>query len=99
MAPFWLDSPSVRRSSTLLTRLALALLAVLGFVAPLATPEADRVVQTVTGKPSTVETHEASAPAVVEGAPGALPRREPVLFAQAPSPVSRRYLLHRAWLL
>jgi hypothetical protein len=90
----------VRRSSTLLTRLALALLAVLGFVAPLATPEADRVVQTVGGKPSAVETQQqASTPrraAVVRGQPAPL---EPVLHAQSAAPVSRRYLLHRAWLL
>ena len=89
----------MRRSSTLLTRLALALLAVLGFVAPLASPEADRVVQTVGGKPSAVETHETSTPplARVEREEG--PSQEPVWLAQAAAPVSRRYLLHRAWLL
>ena len=90
----------MRRSSTLLTRLALALLAVLGFVAPLAAPEADRVVQTVGGKPSVaVETHEASTPPLVQDERTARPALEPVLLARAAAPVSKRYLLHRAWLL
>ena len=89
----------MRRSSTLLTRLALALLAVLGFVAPLAAPEADRVVQTVGGKPSAVETHEASAPPLVQHERAERPALEPVMLARAAAPVSKRYLLHRAWLL
>lgn len=89
----------VRRSSTLLTRLALALLAVLGFVAPLATPEADRVVQTVGGKPSAGETHETSTPRLARVERAESPAPQPVLQPQAAAPVSRRYLLHRAWLL
>lgn len=90
-------------SSTLLTRLALALLAVLGFVAPLAMPEGDRVVQTAGGKPS-------DAPAArgeVEPAPAAAALAE---VAAPPPPLTmlsgarggitaRRYLLHRAWLV
>jgi hypothetical protein len=88
----------VRRSSTLLTRLALALLAVLGFVAPLAAREADGVVQTAGGKPSEVEPREASR-AVDTVEHETLPRLELATWAQAPAPVSRRYLLHRAWLL
>ena len=89
----------MRRSSTLLTRLALALLAVLGFVAPLATPEADRVVQTVGGKPSEVVTHEASGAARGRVERTGVSLLRPVLQAQAQAPRSRRYLLHRAWLL
>ena len=89
----------MRRSSTLLTRLALALLAVLGFVAPLAVPEGDRVVQIAGGKPSAVETHEASAPAVVALEAEGAPPSPAVLVARGPEVSARRYLLHRAWLL
>ena len=89
----------MRRSSTLLTRLALALLAVLGFVAPLAVHEADGVVQTAGGKPSAVETQESNGSTVVITAHTDRPWSEPVLFAQAPAVHARRYLLHRAWLL
>ena len=88
----------MRRSSTLLTRLALALLAVLSFVAPLAVHEADGVVQTAGGKPSAVETHESNASPLVT-AQSDRPWRAPVLLAQAPAGHARRYLLNRAWLL
>ena len=91
----------VRRSSTLLTRLALAALAICGFVAPLVTPEVDRVVQTVGGRVSEPRRHE-QAPATVAARED--PRR-PTPAAQAVRPVEpgpegcRRYLLHRAWLI
>jgi hypothetical protein len=91
----------VRRPSTLLTRLALALLAVMGFVAPLSAMEVDRVVQTVGGKPSAArETREAFAARAPASAPA-----EVEFFPSAPLPeqrsaeVARRYLLHRAWLI
>lgn len=84
-------------SSTLLTRLALALLAVLGFVAPLSTVEGERVVQTTGGKPSPeVKVRQRSpAPTAFEtNAPLQAARRLPRVELAA-----RRYLLHRAWLL
>jgi hypothetical protein len=46
-----------------------------------------------------VETQEASTPRHVPVVHGQPPALEPVLHAQAAAPVSRRYLLHRAWLL
>ncbi|MDP1821738.1 MAG: hypothetical protein Q8L48_00780 [Archangium sp.] len=89
----------MRRSSSLLSRLALALLALMGFVAPLAAVEADRVVQTAGAQPSPSEAPEAR----VE--PAAFPTRAWTrgsasfrrVGAEAAS--SRRYLLHRAWLI
>ena len=89
-----------RGSSTLLTRLALALLAVLGFVAPLSAPEGDRVVQTAGGKPSPVpaarqEVVTAVAPAALASV--AVPR--PALSSVGVVVTARRYLLHRAWLV
>lgn len=88
-----------RGSATLLSRLALALLAVLGFVAPLAVPEAARVVQTAGGKPVQVAPREvALAAAEVSAREVPLPKVE-----QAPSPrvelSARRYLLTHAWLV
>lgn len=88
-----------RGSSTWLSRLALALLAVLGFVAPLAAPEADRVVQTSGGKPVQVAPRE-----VVIAAAEVSAREIPVpKVEQAPSPrvgfIARRYLLNHAWLV
>lgn len=90
----------MRSSSTLLTRLALALLAVLGFVAPLAAGEVNRVVQTAGGKPSAVEIDEASpAPGVALETADVVPPAPAKLLARGPAASSRRYLLHRAWLL
>jgi hypothetical protein len=91
----------VRRSSTLLTRLALAALAISGFVAPLATAEVDRVAQTVGGRVMEPRRHE-QAPATVAAREDLRP---PMSTARAVRPVEpgaegcRRYLLHRAWLI
>lgn len=86
-------------SSTLLTRLALALLAVLGFVAPLSAVEGDRVVQTTGGKPSPeAKVEQRHSPP----APTALPSSTPLQASRTLPRVersARRYLLHRAWLL
>lgn len=90
-----------RGSSTLLTRLALALLAVLGFVAPLSTAEGDRVVQTAGGKPSPVG-HQEVAPAAVPAARASLEVPLPCFTCVASPRVgvtARRYLLNRAWLV
>lgn len=88
------------RRSFLLTRLALALLAVLGFSAPLAAPEGDRVVQTGGGKPHEVPPLQSSA-AHLRGTPAL--RVEAVGTSLVAKPDSAqltpRYLLHRAWLL
>jgi parvulin-like peptidyl-prolyl isomerase len=89
-----------RRSTTLLTRLALALLVALGFVAPVATVEADRVVQAVRAGPPTVEAQDSSVLALVW--PEAhLAVRDPdrAQYARADQRASLRYLLHQAWLL
>jgi hypothetical protein len=91
----------VRRSSTLLTRLALAALALSGFVAPLVTAEVDRVVQTVGGR-VTEPRRDEQAPATAAAREDARPPRS---TAQAVRPMEpgaegcRRYLLHRAWLI
>ena len=90
-----------RSSSTLLTRLALALLAVLGFVAPLSAPEGDRVVQTAGGKPSPVVRPEVVRAAVagpLASAEAPLPSCTVLASSRAGEP-ARRYLLHRAWLV
>jgi len=90
----------VRRSSTLLTRLALAALAICGFVAPLVTPEVDRVVQTVGGRVSEPRRHEQAPAAVLR-----VDAHPPTPTAQAMRPLELgakgcpRYLLHRAWLI
>jgi hypothetical protein len=86
--------------STFLSRLALALLAVLGFVAPLA-PERDRVVQTSgAGRPDQPE----ATPRALPATPPALPRTRPTEARRSihprPTPLitPHKYLLHRAWL-
>lgn len=88
------------RRSSLLTRLAFALLAVLGFSAPLAAPEGDRVAQTCGGKPheapplQSSAAHQRVTPALRVEAVGTS------LVAKPDSAeLTRRYLLHRAWLL
>ena len=85
----------MRRSSTLLTRLALALLAVLGFVAPLSEREADGVVQTTGGPQSAAQAVESRAR--LETDVRVFP--QPRLPGPGPEQRSRRYLLHRAWLI
>lgn len=88
----------VRRSSSLLSRLALALLALMGFVAPLSAVETDRVVQTDGGRPSPVEelgqVELAGERSVVSADEATFPR-----LHRGPTEVSRRYLLHGAWLI
>ena len=85
------------RRASLLSRLALALLALTGFVAPLSAMEVDRVVQTTGGKPSAHQTqeHHRGAPRLRE-----VPRlsRAP-RFTSRHDEVARRYLMNRAWLL
>lgn len=83
----------------MLTRLALALLAVLGFVAPLSAAEGDSVVQTAGGKPAPGTRREvvvAAAPAEVEGDAPLPVTSLPRLSVER---VARRYLLNRAWLV
>ncbi len=88
------------RRASMLSRLALALLALWGFVAPLA-PERDRVAQTC-GAGAGARKLEAQ-PAGVQPriTLAAVPRGVAVPPAARPFEVqtSRRYLLHRAWLL
>ncbi len=84
-------------SSTLLCRLAIALLAVMGFVAPLAQPEADGVVQTAAGRPVAVVSPRAVS-SEVEAEPAAYVQRAS-LQAPVVRPAGRRWLLHRALLL
>ena len=88
----------MRRASRL-SRLALALLALWGFVAPLA-PERDRVAQTSgAGARNEVAVQRAGvARRVPVAAVAAAPvyPAGPLLAERAPA---RRYLLHRAWLL
>ncbi len=91
--------PSVRRSSTLLSRLALALLVALGFVAPQAPVEADRVVQFVPGAPTPPEARPAIAASALAPARTALPTIERGLVESPGQPLSARYLIYRAWLL
>ena len=83
----------------MLSRLALALLAVVGFVAPLAAPEADRVVQTSGGKPVQAAPREVAL-AAAEGSAREVPLPK---VEQAPSPrvrlSARRSLLNHAWLV
>lgn len=87
-----------RPSSTLMLRLALALLALGGFAAPVEAPEPDRVVQAAGGKPSArVAPVEPRVFAAALPAP-ALPLPAPVL-GQREEGGQRRYLQHRAWLL
>ena len=87
-------------SSTLLTRLALALLAVLGFVAPLAAPEADRVVQTAGGKPAPVAPREVTHAAEPQKRAVTVPNSCITWVSCAHVESSaRRYLLNRAWLV
>lgn len=89
-----------RGSSTLLTRLALALLAVLGFVAPLALREVARVEQTAGARRGPVAPREVSMaalePAVVAAVSNHHPIAEP---AGREERAARRYLLNRAWLV
>ena len=86
----------MRRSSSLLSRLALALLALMGFVAPLSAMEVDRVVQTTGARPAAVEVAEATIELAVASEP-------PSPASPAPSREvehsARRYLLHCAWLI
>lgn len=89
----------MRRSSTLLSRLAIALLAICGFViTPHVAREADGVVQTAHVRHDDERREEepgdarAGARDVEALAPRAAPR-------QAPPTGARRYLLHRAWLI
>jgi hypothetical protein len=92
--------PSVRRSSTLLSRLALALLVALGFVAPQVPVEADRVVQFAPGAPTPLEAQPAIAASAL--ALRARPcRASSGGLSESPerSLFSARYLLYRAWLL
>ncbi len=86
-----------RRSSSLLSRLALALLAVLGFVAPLAVHERDRVEQTCSAPPVEVVATPRSPRSASRVC--ATPRAGPMVRADAELRVSPKYLLHRAWLL
>ncbi len=90
-----------RGSSTLLTRLALALLAVLGFVAPLSAAEGDRVVQTVGGKPAPLAAEEVRPAALARSGlvAGAAPLHLTVRPGGPRGLTARRYLLHRAWLV
>jgi hypothetical protein len=90
----------------MMSRLALALLALAGFAAPAAQRELDGVVQT-SRAPRAVES-SAPATAVIESEVvvevQALPAPSPSApRAHAASPFigssARRYLLHRAWLL
>jgi len=81
----------------LISRLGLALLLALGFVAPTAAPERDTVVQT-TGAGA----REVARPAATLNArrasstPASGPRE--VIAARAERRVGRKYLLHHAWL-
>jgi hypothetical protein len=88
----------VSRASTTASRLALALLAVAGFAAPIAAREADRVVQTTGG-----ERERPTAPAALaeRSDPGAVPAAPaPVgVFVAREAAGQRRYLLHRAFLI
>ena len=83
--------------STLLSRLGLALLLALGFVAPTAAPERDTVVQT-TGAGA----REVARPAatVTTERPTSTPANAPreVITAHVEHRVARKYLLHHAWL-
>ena len=86
----------MRRSSSLLSRLALALLALMGFVAPLSAMEVDRVVQTTGAKPAmVVEVAEATIELAVANEP---PRASAAPGGEVEHS-ARRYLLHCAWLI
>ena len=85
----------MRRSSSLLSRLALALLALMGFVAPLSAMEVDRVVQTTGAKPAMVEVAEATIELAVANEP---PRASAAPGGEVEHS-ARRYLLHCAWLI
>jgi hypothetical protein len=85
------------RSSTLLSRLALALLALAGFVAPAAERELDGVVQTsraTRAAPAEERAGEVQALPAPEA-----PRCAPASWNPFHGNAERRYLLHRAWLL
>ena len=88
------------RRFSILTRLALASLAVLGFSAPLAAPESDRVTQTCGGKPREApflqpsRARRLSTAAYRRPAGAATPEA-----ARRSVELARRYLMHRAWLL
>ena len=81
----------------MLSRLALVLLAVAGFVAPLPSREADGVVQTAAVQRAAVASPSAVA-SEVEVEPVACAKRAS-LQAQVVRPAGRRFLLHRALLL
>lgn len=89
----------MRRSSSLLTRLALGLLAVTGFAAPLPVRQVDPVAQTCGAGPSTPEVLRAPArPRLAVLFPAAPTLETAPPAPRAPEPL-RRYLLHRAWLI
>jgi hypothetical protein len=84
--------------STLLSRLAIALLVALGFVVPVAAPERDQVVQT--SGSGARELARVSEPSVTRELQP-LRVQPSVAGLTAPcveAPVTRRYLLHHAWL-
>jgi len=83
--------------AALLSRLAIALLAVLGFSAPVVDRQVDEVVQTATRRPERAQPAPlllvAPQALVVEARPAAQ------VVVERPSTARRRYLEHRAWLI
>ncbi len=89
-----------RRSSTLLSRLALTLLALAGFVAPAAERELDGVVQTRRATPTAPAEAAAEWAVEVQALPAPeVSRGEALSWTPFHGNSQRRYLLHRAWLL
>jgi len=90
----------MNRRASLLSRLALALFAALGFVAPIDRPEpscAAQVTARALAPPSAAALGIAGVP--VENGSEARLEVEPLAPRPSARPVGRRYLLHRAWLL
>ena len=84
--------------STLLSRLAVALLVALGFVVPVAAPEQDQVVQTSgAGAREQARVVEPSLTPTTRAPRGQAAVAGPCA-ARVEAAVSRRYLLHNAWL-
>lgn len=87
--------------AAVLSRLALALLALFGFSVPAAEREADRVVQRAAGGPERRKPAEAAPVAIAAVAPvhhGVEATTLPPPRAGTLRAAPRRYLLHRAWL-
>ena len=83
----------------MLSRLALALLAVMGFVAPVSVREADGVVQTAR-RDEKAQRRVEVAEELSRKAPTPIPARAPTGdFTTRAEAGSKRYLLHRAWLI